>query len=138
MKAKPAIARFRLALILAAAALLARPAAADLRCDMIPNLMRGYYQNHVRFNERSDEIERRTIETYVRRLDASRTLLLASEEASMRASLRGIFDDLAKGDCSPPRRDPEDADPASRGGREVRARHGERSQLRRRHQRRAR
>jgi carboxyl-terminal processing protease len=100
MKAKPAIARFRLAPILAAAALLARPAAADLRCDMIPNLMRGYYQNHVRFNERSDEIERRTIETYVRRLDASRTLLLASEEASMRASLRGIFDDLAKGDCS--------------------------------------
>ena len=100
MKSNPSIARLRLAPILTAAALLAGPARAELRCDMIPNLMRGYYQNHVRFNERSDEIERRTIETYVRRLDSSRTLLLASEEASMRASLHGIFDDLAKGDCT--------------------------------------
>ena len=100
MKANTSITRLRLAPILAAAALLASPARAELRCDMIPNLMRGYYQNHVRFNERSDEIERRTIETYVRRLDSSRTLLLASEEATMRASLRGIFDDLAKGDCT--------------------------------------
>ena len=100
MKADTSIARLRLAPILAAAILLAGPARAELRCDMIPNLMRGYYQNHVRFNERSDEIERRTIETYVRRLDSSRTLLLASEEAAMRASLRGIFDDLTKGDCS--------------------------------------
>jgi len=95
------ITRFRIAPFVAAAALLAAgPAAADLRCDMIPNLMRGYYQNHVRFNERSDEIERRTIEIYVRRLDPSRTLLLASEEEAMRASLRGIFNDLAKGDCT--------------------------------------
>ena len=94
------IARLFCAPLLAAAALLAGPAGAELRCDMIPNLMRGYYQNHVRFNERSDEIERRTIEIYVRRLDPSRTLLLASEEEAMRASLRGVFNDLAKGDCT--------------------------------------
>ena len=85
MTAKPLTALLRLALTLAAVALLPRPAEADLRCDMIPNLMRGFFQNHVRFNERSEEIERRTIELYVRRLDPSRTLLLASEEAAMRA-----------------------------------------------------
>ncbi len=100
MTSKTFSALIRFAPILAAATLLAGPAEADLRCDMIPNLMRGYFQNHVRFNERSDEIERRTFEIYVRRLDPSRTLLLASEEAAMRASLRGIFDDLAKGDCT--------------------------------------
>ena len=71
MTAKPLTALLRLALTLAAVALLPRPAEADLRCDMIPNLMRGFFQNHVRFNERSEEIERRTIELYVRRLDPS-------------------------------------------------------------------
>jgi carboxyl-terminal processing protease len=92
----------RFAPLLAAAVLLAGPvqAQAELRCSAIPNLMRGYLQNHVRFNQLTEEIERRTIETYVRRLDSSRTLLLASEEAAMRASLRGILSKLGKDDCS--------------------------------------
>jgi carboxyl-terminal processing protease len=79
----------------------AHPAAGtELTCEAIPTLMQGYLQNHVRFNALSDELERRTIETYVRRLDPSRTVLLASEEAAMRASLRGIFEDLKRGECT--------------------------------------
>jgi hypothetical protein len=81
MKARTSLRRLRFAWILVAAALVAGPAAAELRCNAIPNLMRGYLQNHVRFNELTEQIERRAIETYVRRLDPSRTLLLASEEA---------------------------------------------------------
>jgi carboxyl-terminal processing protease len=62
--------------------------------------MRAYLQSHVRFNALTPELEERTVETYVRRLDPSRTLLLASEEAAMRGALRGIFEDLAKGACT--------------------------------------
>ena len=78
MKARISLRLLRFASILVAAALVAGPAAAELRCNAIPNLMRGYLQNNVRFNDLTEEIERRTIETYVRRLDPSRTLLLVS------------------------------------------------------------
>jgi hypothetical protein len=67
MKVKPPARLLRFAPILVAAALLAGPAEAELRCNAIPNLMRGYLQNHVRFNQLTEEIERRATETYVRR-----------------------------------------------------------------------
>jgi carboxyl-terminal processing protease len=79
----------------------AGPAAAEsqLQCRTIHGLARAFLQNHVQFQELDEELERRTIETYVRRLDPTRTLMLESEVQAARDQLKGIFERIQKGDC---------------------------------------
>jgi carboxyl-terminal processing protease len=90
---------------LAAAALLlllgAAPATAErrLECKAVHSLVRSFLQNHVRFQQLDPELEQRTIDTYVRRLDPSRTLLLESEAAQAREALNGIFAKVSSGQC---------------------------------------
>ena len=92
-------------LALAAAALVlllgAAPAAAErrLECKAVHSLVRSFLQNHVRYQQLDPELEQRTIDTYVRRLDPSRTLLLESEAVQARAALAGIFAKVSSGDC---------------------------------------
>jgi carboxyl-terminal processing protease len=80
----------------------AAPARADrhLECTAVNSLVRSFLQNHVRYQQLDPELEQRTIDTYVRRLDPSRTLLLENEAAAMRAALTGVFEKVASGDCS--------------------------------------
>src|SRR5262245_39660173 len=80
----------------------AAPAAAErrLECKAVNSLVRSFLQNHVRYRQLDPELERRTLDTYVRRLDPSRTLLLESEAAQARAALAGIFEKVSSGDCA--------------------------------------
>jgi carboxyl-terminal processing protease len=83
------------------ALLLAAPdgAAAQLRCAAVPQLAQQYLKAHVSLNRLSPEVEERTNETYVRRLDPSRSTLLQKEVAAARAGLAGIFEHMQSGDC---------------------------------------
>ncbi|MFQ5415581.1 MAG: S41 family peptidase [Myxococcota bacterium] len=88
------------ALLLALALSLgSQAAAASLTCEVVPRFMGAYLQNHIRHHRFGDELEQRTIETYLRRIDPSRTVLLESELVEIRAGLKGSFDRLKKGDC---------------------------------------
>ena len=89
-------------LALLALLLCAPPAAAErrLECAAVSGLVRSFLQNHVRFRQLDPAIEDRAIETYVRRLDPSRTLFLDSEAEEARASLVGIFAKIDAGDCT--------------------------------------
>ncbi len=80
----------------------AAPAGAErrLECKAVHSLVRSFLQNHVRYRQLDPELERRTIDTYVGRLDPSRTLLLESEAGAARASLAGIFEKVSSGDCA--------------------------------------
>jgi carboxyl-terminal processing protease len=84
---------------LVAACLTATPAAAELRCQALPGIMKAFLKNHVVHHEFSQEIRQRVIETYLERLDPSRILFLASEVEALRASLAGIFEEIEAGDC---------------------------------------
>ena len=68
----------RLLRILASAglllALVPRPAGAELACAALPDLMQAFVRNHVQKSALDAELESRTIDTYLRRVDASRTL----------------------------------------------------------------
>ncbi|HEY5657097.1 MAG TPA: carboxy terminal-processing peptidase [Myxococcota bacterium] len=88
--------------LLVALALLAgaAPAAAQLQCEIVPRWMHEYLRYHVSQNELTPELERRAIETYVLRIDPSRSLLLESEAAEARAALTGIFERMQDGDCA--------------------------------------
>ena len=92
--------RLQLCVCLALLGLAASPASgADLRCTQIPDFVRAYLRNHVLHHTLTDEIEERTADTYLRRLDPSRSLLTEPEAAELRASLAGIFKQVSKGDC---------------------------------------
>jgi carboxyl-terminal processing protease len=78
----------------------AAPASAQLQCESVSRWMQEYLRYHVSQNALSPALENRTIETYVRRIDPSRSLLLESEAAAARATLSGIFERMQNGDCS--------------------------------------
>ncbi len=91
----------RLGSLLAAAALagLPAPAAADLRCEQIPELLDAFLKYHVHYRRRSDEIEARAVDSYLKRLDPSRTLFLQSESDAMKGSMSDIFEEIEAGNC---------------------------------------
>jgi carboxyl-terminal processing protease len=74
--------------------------AASLTCEIVPRFMRAYLQNHIRYQRLDQEIEDRTIDAYLRRMDPSRTVLLESEAEQIRGSLGGAFQKVQEGSCT--------------------------------------
>ncbi|MEM7410706.1 MAG: S41 family peptidase [Myxococcota bacterium] len=73
-----------------------------LACPNIAQLAREFVRHHVSVDALGSEIESRAIDTYLRRLDTSRSLLLDSEVNELRAELQGVFERLQNGDCAQP------------------------------------
>jgi len=81
----------------APAALAAEP---SLTCERIPELMVHYLQKHIRFDYPNDELRRRVVELYMRRLDPAKTLYLRAEAEEIEKQLQGVLLDVHHGDCS--------------------------------------
>ena len=89
-----------LPILVAATLLLACGSArADLDCPNISQLAREFLRHHVSQRALGAEIEERAIESYLRRLDTSRSLLLQSDVEKLRGELTGVFARLQEGDC---------------------------------------
>jgi len=71
-----------------------------LRCETVPKLVESYLQAHITRKRLSPELEDRAIDSYLRALDPSRTLFLASEAAQIRSDQARIFHEVMGGDCS--------------------------------------
>ena len=97
----PLALRFPHVLAALAVLALAAPSSAQLRCQTVPQLAAEYLKGHVEINSLTEELESRAIDTYVRRVDASRTVFTEAEAAEARQSLDDIFDRMKKGDCEP-------------------------------------
>ncbi|MCZ6782947.1 MAG: carboxy terminal-processing peptidase [Proteobacteria bacterium] len=84
--------------------LLTPPAAAGdvapLTCERIPQLVDAYFQKHISYGYLNEELRSRAVDSYLKRIDPSKTLLLEGEANALRASLLGIFHDVYSGDCS--------------------------------------
>ena len=76
-------------------------ARADLACTSIGQLTREFLRHHVSQRALGSEIEGRAVDTYLRRLDPSRSLLIESEVEALRNSLTGIFERIQNGSCAP-------------------------------------
>jgi len=74
-------------------------ATADLSCETVPRFMGAYLQNHVRYHRLDAELEQRTIDTYLLRLDPSQTVLLDDEVAALSKQLEGVFRKIESGSC---------------------------------------
>ena len=80
--------RFLATLTLLLAAVPALPADAELDCPRISQLAREFLKHHVIQSALGTEIEQRAIESYLHRLDTSRSLMLDSEIGELCAQFR--------------------------------------------------
>ncbi len=92
--------QIRRSLALLAALVVATPAAAELDCPSIGQLAREFLKHHVTQSALGADIEQRAIESYLHRLDTSRSLMLENEVGELRAKLAGVFENLQAGNCS--------------------------------------
>jgi carboxyl-terminal processing protease len=70
-----------------------------LGCETLPRLMRTYLRHHIEFRDLSSELRERVAESYLRRLDSSRSLLLKGEADGIRKALIDVQPDIQRGRC---------------------------------------
>jgi carboxyl-terminal processing protease len=71
-----------------------------LRCDVVPKFLESYLQAHIVHKQMTPELRERTVDSYLRALDPSKTLLYASEAQAIREDDELMFGELMRGDCS--------------------------------------
>jgi carboxyl-terminal processing protease len=74
--------------------------AAAVSCETVARFMGAYLQHHIRHHRLDQELEKRTIDSYLQRIDPSRTVLLEDEAKKIRESLRGAFQTVQSNSCS--------------------------------------
>lgn len=89
-----------LAALVAALPGTAAPSDAELTCERVPELMRAYLKQHIRVHTLGAEIRERTADTYIERLDPSKTLLLADDVDRLHGEVQQLFRDLQRKDCT--------------------------------------
>ncbi|MBW2666086.1 MAG: PDZ domain-containing protein [Deltaproteobacteria bacterium] len=93
----------RLLLLLSIAVPLAATApaqAATVGCETVSRFMSAYLQNHILHHRLDDQLEERTIDTYLRRFDPSRTVLLEGEVTNIQKELKGAFANVKHKSCT--------------------------------------
>jgi carboxyl-terminal processing protease len=73
--------------------------AATLSCPNLDKIEEVFYQQHVLYREPTPQIEERTIEQYIKRLDSAKIYLLQSDIEQIKKDMKGIFTALHKGEC---------------------------------------
>lgn len=81
-------------------ALTAQPAAAaPLRCDNLPQIVRSLNERHYVEKSVRPELKTRTAKQFIELVDGQRTMLLQSDVARLERELTGIFDSMKDGKC---------------------------------------
>jgi len=78
----------------------ARKSEPELNCSRIPELSRTLLHKHISFHYVNDELRQRIIDTYVKRLDTSKSLYLTSEVDALKKNLRSVIQQIRSDDCS--------------------------------------
>ena len=69
-------------------------------CSLMPELSRTLRDKHISFHYVNDELRQRIVDTYVTRLDSSKSRYLADEIDGLKTSLRGVIQKIRDDDCS--------------------------------------
>lgn len=75
-------------------------ASPGMQCVLLPQLFDAYMKGHYLHKSMTDQIRSNTIEQLIKNMDPSKTLLLESDVAQLRAQTPQIFSAIQKGDCS--------------------------------------
>jgi carboxyl-terminal processing protease len=74
--------------------------AATLSCPNLDKIEEVFYQQHVLYREPTPQIEERTTEQYIKRLDSAKIYLLQSDVDAIKKDMKGVFTSLHKGECN--------------------------------------
>lgn len=75
------------------------PFKAQLSCNNVKDIQRGYLLAHILYNENSPMLEKRTIERYIKWLDNAKMLFTKTEVDKITKDMTGIFADLEAKNC---------------------------------------
>lgn len=75
------------------------PFKAQLSCNNVKDIQRGYLLAHILYNENSPMLEKRTIERYIKWLDNAKMLFTKAEVDKITKDMTGIFADLEARKC---------------------------------------
>jgi carboxyl-terminal processing protease len=89
-----------IALVLASVSCSEPAVSMELTCERIPGLLNTFLHKHISYRHLNDELRTRAIDSYIKRLDSSKTLYTAGEADVLKKSLRGIFFDVGSGECT--------------------------------------
>lgn len=77
-----------------------RPQALELSCDHIYPIQMKYLEKHVNFSRLSKNLESRTVEQFIKRLDGSKLYLLEKDTKDIEKMMANVFDKTKLKDCS--------------------------------------
>lgn len=75
-------------------------ASPGMQCVLLPQLFDAYMKGHYLHKTMTDQIRSNAIEQLIKNMDPSKTLLLDSDVAQLRAQTQQIFSSIQKGDCT--------------------------------------
>jgi carboxyl-terminal processing protease len=87
-------------ILLSAGSAAAREDLPSLNCSRIPELSKTLLHKHISFHYVNDELRQRMIDTYVKRLDSSKSLFLQGEIAALKEKLKSVIQEIRQNDCS--------------------------------------
>lgn len=73
----------------------------ELQCIHVLPIQMRYLQRHVNFTKITPDLEKRTIEQFLKRLDGSKFILLEADYQEISRNMQGIFEKTRRQDCSP-------------------------------------
>lgn len=76
------------------------PYKAQLSCNNVKDIEKGYLLAHILYNELTPTLEERTINRYVKFLDGSKMIFTQGDIDSIKKDMHGVFAKLEKKDCS--------------------------------------
>jgi carboxyl-terminal processing protease len=80
----------------------ARAEEEGLTCSLIPTLTTYFLRYHVSIHSATDEVNHRTVEQMIKRIDPSKVLLLQSDVESLKPKILGVLKKMQdKADCAP-------------------------------------
>lgn len=73
----------------------------ELKCQYIFPIENGFLSQHVKFSKRTDELQGKVIDQYLKRLDLNKVYFLKSDADEVKKLMSKIFEKIAAKDCSP-------------------------------------
>jgi len=76
------------------------PQSLELGCPHLYPIQMKYLEKHINYAKETPNLESRTIDQFIKRMDGSKLYLVESDEKEIKKIMGGIFEKVKKNDCS--------------------------------------
>jgi carboxyl-terminal processing protease len=72
----------------------------ELSCNNVKDIQKGYLLAHILYNDLTPELEKRTVDRYIKFLDGSKMVFTQADVTKITNDMKGVFAQLERKDCS--------------------------------------